>query len=98
MTKPRGPLPEPDDSESAANASADGTTDGTTDEPDVKYVDLSPGNPVSFEVPPNTNLVVNIVGKQGGGCVSSILSGFSCLATGFIILVIVMAIVNAFSR
>jgi hypothetical protein len=30
--------------------------------------------------------------------VSSILSGCSCLATGFIILVIVMAIVNAFSR
>lgn len=94
MTKPRGPLPEPDDSESAANASAD----RTANEPDIKYVDLSADNPVSFEVPPNTNLVVNIVGKQGGGCVSSILSGFSCLATGFIILVIVMAIVNAFSR
>jgi hypothetical protein len=94
VTKPRGPLPNPDDSESAANAGAD----GSANEPDVKQVDLTPGNPVSFEVPPNTNLVVNVVGKQGGGCVSSILSGFSCLATGFIILVIVMAIVNAFSR
>lgn len=94
MTKPRGPLPEPDDSETGANAGAD----GTADEPDVKYVDLTPGNPVSFELPPNTNLVVNVVGKQGGGCLSSILSGLSCLATGFIILVIVMAIVNAFSR
>ena len=94
MTKPRGPLPEPDDSESTANASAD----GTTDEPDVKYVDFTPGNPVSFELPPNTNLVVNVVGNQGGGCLSSILSGLSCLASGLIILVIVMAIVNAFSR
>ena len=94
MTKPRGPLPNPDDSESAANAGAD----GSANEPDIKQVNLSPGNPVSFEVPPNTNLVVNVVGKQGGGCVSSILSGCSCLATGFIILVIVMAIVNAFSR
>ncbi len=94
MTKPPGPLPNPDDSEPATNAGAD----GTTNEPDVKQVDLTPGNPVSFEVPPNTNLVVNVVGKQGGGCVSSILSGCSCLVTGFIILVIVMAIVNAFSR
>ena len=94
MTKTRGPLPDPDDSTNGSDAKADGTSAN----PEITQVELTPDAPVSFEVPPNTNLVVNVVGKQGGGCVSSILSGCSCLATGFIILVIVMAIVNAFSR
>jgi hypothetical protein len=94
VTKPRGPQPEPEDVNSVPNAGSD----GTTDEPEVRQVELTPGVPVSFEVPPNTNLVINVVGKQGGGFISSILSGCSCLVSGFIILAIVLAIVGSFSR
>jgi len=94
VTKPRGPLSEPDDSANRPNAKAD----GTPGEPDVKQVDLTPDDPVSFEVPPNTNLVVNVVGKQGGGCLSSLFSGCGCLATGFIVLVLILAAIGSASR
>ena len=94
MTKTRGPVPSPDDPDSGSNAKAD----GTSGEPDVKQVDLTPGAPVSFEVPPNTNLVVNVVGKQGGGCLSSLFSGCGCLATGFIVLALILAAIGSASR
>ncbi len=94
MTKTRGPLPEPDDSESDANVSFS----GTANEPDVKEVDLTAADPVSFEVPPNTNLVVNVVGKQGGGCVSSFLSGCGCLVTGLFVVALILATIGSYSR
>ncbi len=94
MTKTRGPLPEPDDSKSDANASVG----GTANEPDAKVVDLTAADPVSFEVPPNTNLVVNVVGKQGGGCVSSFLSGCGCLVTGLFVVAMIFAIIGSYSR
>jgi hypothetical protein len=53
---------------------------------------------VSFEVPPNTNLVVNVVGKQGGGCLSSFFSGCGCLATGFIVLALILAAIGSQTR
>jgi hypothetical protein len=94
VTKPREPHPESDGSESDANTNAG----GTADEPEIKRVDLTPSDPVSFEVPPNTNLVVNVTGKQGGGCVSSFLSGCGCLATGFIVVAVVLALIGYSSR
>ena len=94
MTKPRGLQPEPEEPNSEPNTGGDGTTSG----PEVRQVDLTPGEPVSFEVPPNTNLVINVVGKQSGGFISSILSGCSCLVSGFIILAIILAIIGSFSR
>jgi hypothetical protein len=94
VTKTRGPLPEPDDSESDANA----IIGGTANEPDAKEVDLTAANPVSFEVPPNTNLVVNVVGKQGGGCVSSFLSGCGCLVTGLFVVALILATIGSYSR
>ena len=94
MTKSRGLDPDPED----PNVVPSGSGDGKNDKPEVRQVDLTPGEPVSFEVPANTNLVINVVGKQGGGCLSSIFSGCSCLVTGFVILAIVLAIIGSFSR
>jgi len=94
VTKSRGLEPE---SEDPAVVPAGGD-DGSKDKPEVKQVDLTPGEPVSFEVPANANLVINVVGKQGGGCLSSIFSGCGCLVTGFVILAIVLAIIGSFSR
>ena len=94
MTTSRGLQPDPEDSDSVPNEGVD----ATKSEPEFKQVDLTPGEPVSFEVPPNTNLVINVVGKQGGGFISSIFSGCSCLVSGFVILAIVLVIVGSFSR
>ncbi|CAB4537252.1 unannotated protein [freshwater metagenome] len=94
MTKTRGPLPDPDDSTNGSDAKADGTSEN----PEIKQVELTSDEPVSFEVPPNTNLVVNVVGKQGGGCVSSFFSGCGCLATGFIAIALILAAIGSQSR
>jgi len=94
VTTSRGLQPDPDEPNAAPNEGVD----ASKGELEFKQVDLTPGEPVSFEVPPNTNLVINVVGKQGGGFISSILSGCSCLVSGFIILAIVLAIVGSFSR
>lgn len=94
MTKTRGPIPEPDDSKSGVNASAG----DAANEPNAKEVELTAADAVSFEVPPNTNLVVNVVGRQGGGCVSSFLSGCGCLVTGLIVVALIFAIIGAYSR
>ena len=94
MTKTRGPLPDPDDSANGANAKAD----GTSEIPEIKEADLTSNDPVSFEVPPNTNLVVNVVGQQGGGCLSSFFSGCGCLATGFIVLALILAAIGSQTR
>ena len=94
MTKTRGPLPDSDDPANGANAKAD----GTSETPEIKEFDLTSNDPVSFEVPPNTNLVVNVVGKQGGGCLSSFFSGCGCLATGFIVLALILAAIGSQTR
>ena len=94
MTKTRGPVPGPDDPDSGSNAKADGTSEN----PEIKKVDLTPDVPVSFDVPPNTNLVVNVVGKQSGGCVSSLLSGCGCLVIGAIVLAMILAAIGSLSR
>jgi hypothetical protein len=94
VTTTRAPLPDPDDSNNGSAANADGPPDN----PETKQVDLSPGAPVSFDVPPNTNLVVNVVGKQGGGCLSSLFSGCGCLVIGFIALAVVAAVIGFYTR
>ena len=94
MTKPLDPPNGPSDPESGSSSGGDAQNDG----PEIKQVDLTPGNPVSFEVPPNTNLVVNVVGRQGGGCLSSIFSGCGCLATGFIALLVILAMIGSLTR
>ena len=66
--------------------------------PTEKYVDLTPGEPVSFEVPPNTNLVVNVIGKQGSNWFSSCLSGCGCLVVGLVVLSFILAAIGASSR
>ncbi len=63
-------------------------------------VPIAPGESTSFEVPPNTNLVVNIVGNQrpgGGGC-SAILSGCGCAVVGFVLLFFVLAACGSLAR
>ena len=94
MTETRSPLSDPDNPDSGSSA----TADGSSEHPEIKQVDLTPNVPVSFDVPPNTNLVVNVVGKQGGGCVSSLLSGCGCLVIGAIVLVLILAAIGSFSR
>ena len=63
-----------------------------------KYVDLTPGEPVSFEVPPNTNLVVNVIGKQGNNWFSSCLSGCGCLVVGLIVAGLILSAFGSLSR
>ena len=94
MTTTHAPLPDPDDSDTGSAVNAVGPPDNA----ETKQVDLSPGAPVSIEVPPNTNLVVNVVGKQGGGCLSSLVSGCGCLVIGFIALAVVAAVIGFYSR
>lgn len=59
-----------------------------------KRIDITPGQPVSFEVPANTNLVINVVNEKPEGFLASLWSGLSCLGTGFVILVIVFWIIG----
>jgi len=66
--------------------------------PAEKYVDLTPGEPLSFEVPPNTNLVVNVIGKQGGNWFSSLLSGCGCLIVRLIVAGLVLSAIGSLSH
>ncbi len=94
VTTTRGTEPDPDD----PSTGPESTANEPSENPDVKQVDLTPDGSVSFEVPPNTNLVVNVVGKQGGGCFSSLLSGCGCLAGGLIVLALILAAIGSLSR
>lgn len=76
------PEPSPDD---APNADTE------------RHIDVTPGEPVSIEVPSNTNLVINVVTPERESCLSSLFSGLSCVATGFVILVIVFWIIGSFT-
>jgi hypothetical protein len=84
--KRTGPEPDPHDGD-AANA-------GDPD-PIEKRIDVTPGEPVSFEVPANTNLVINVINEKPQGFFASLLSGLSCFATGFVVLVIVFWIIGS---
>jgi hypothetical protein len=82
--KHTGPEPEDDD-----RANDDGT-------PVERRINVTPGEPVTFEVPANTNLVINVVNDKPRGCLTSLWSGLSCFATGFVVLVIVFWIIGSF--
>ena len=84
--KRTGPEPDPQDSD-AADDGASG--------PIEKRIDVTPGEPVSFEVPANTNLVINVINENPRGFLASLFSGLSCLATGFVVLVIVFWIIGS---
>lgn len=88
MSTPQNPEPDSLD---------DKGTDGA-DIPDEKRVDVTPGQPVSFEVPANTNLIINVVNEKPQGCLSSLWSGISCLGTGIFVFIVLALIIGSFSR
>ncbi|MDP4585953.1 MAG: hypothetical protein NWS64_01485 [Microbacteriaceae bacterium] len=85
MSNTQNPEPEPRDG-------ATGDDDGVHEE---KSVDFTPDQPVSFEVPANTNLVINVVNEKPRGCMSTLDSGFSCLGTVIIILIVIAVIMSS---
>jgi hypothetical protein len=86
-TTPR-PEPEP----------RDGTGGDSAGAPEEKRIDVTPGQPVSFEVPANTNLTINVVNEKPQGCLSSLWSGVSCLGTGVFVLIVLAVIIGSASR
>lgn len=89
VSTPDDPQPTPD--QNPETPPADGS------EPIEKYIEVTPGQPVSFEVPANTNLVINVVNEKREGFLSSLWSGCSCLLTGVVVLVIVLYIIGSLS-
>jgi hypothetical protein len=75
----------------------DGTNGADDELPEQKRLDVTPGQPVSFEVPANTNLTINVVNEKPQGCLSSLWSGLSCLGTGLVVLFIIVMIVGSLS-
>jgi hypothetical protein len=88
VTKTPSAEPEPRDD-------ADG---GIAGAPEEKRIDVTPGQPVSFEVPANTNLTINVVNEKPQGCLSSLWSGVSCLGTGIFVLIVLAVIIGSASR
>ena len=88
MTKTPSAEPEPRDD-------ADG---GIAGAPEETRIDVTPGQPVSFEVPANTNLTINVVNEKPQGCLSSLWSGVSCLGTGIFVLIVLAVIIGSASR
>lgn len=82
MNNPRNPEPEPRDDEDAV---------------EEKRINVTPGQPVSFEVPANTNLVINVVNDKPEGCLSSLWSAISCLGTGLFVLLVLAWIIGSLS-
>lgn len=83
------------------NPEPDPLDDKGTDEvdtPNEKRVDVTPGQPVSFEVPANTNLIINVVNEKPQGCLSSLWSGISCLGTGIFVFIVLALIIGSLSR
>lgn len=62
-----------------------------------KRIEVTPGQPVSFEVPANTNLVINVVNDKPQGCLSSLWSAISCLGTGIFVLIVLAWIIGSLS-
>jgi len=71
---------------------------GIAGAPEEKRIDVTPGQPVSFEVPANTNLTINVVNEKPQGCLSSLWSGVSCLGTGIFVLIVLAVIIGSASR
>ena len=71
---------------------------GPASPPAEKYIELTPGEPVSFEVPPNTNLVVNVIGKQGSNWFSSLLSSCGCVVVGLVVLMFILYAIGSLSH
>ena len=88
MSKTPSPEPEPRDDK-------DGDVAGA---PEEKRIDVTPGQPVSFKVPANTNLTINVVNEKPQGCLSSLWSGVSCLGTGIFVLIVLAVIIGSASR
>ena len=86
--KRTGPEPDPQDGDTADNGAPEAIE---------KRIDVTPGEPKSFEVPANTNLVINVINEKPQGFLASLFSGLSCLATGFLVLVIVFWIIGSFT-
>lgn len=84
--KQTGPEPDPQRSDNV---------NGGVPESIEKRIDVTRGEPVSFEVPANTNLVINVISEKPQGILASLFSGISCLATGFVVLVIVFWVVGS---
>jgi hypothetical protein len=76
----------------------DGTDGDSSAEPEEKRIEVTPGQPVSFEVPANTNLTINVVNDKPQGCLSSLWSGISCLGTGIFVLIVLAVIIGSASR
>jgi hypothetical protein len=76
----------------------DGTGADSAGAPEEKRIDVTPGQPVSFEVPANTNLTINVVNEKPQGCLSSLWSGVSCLGTGVFVLIVLAVIIGSASR
>lgn len=68
VTKIPRPTPDPADSEEGSNGA-----------PIEKRIELRPGEPVSFNIPADTNLVINVVNEKPKGFLSSLFSGLGCL-------------------
>ena len=88
MSKTPSPEPEPRGDTNSDNAGAS----------EEKRIDVTPGQPVSFEVPANTNLTINVVNEKPQGCLSSLWSGVSCLGTGIFVLIVIAVIIGSASR
>ena len=88
MSNTQSPEPEP----------RDGTNGADDVVPEEKRIDVTPGQPVSFEVPANTNLTINVVNEKPQGCLSSLWSGVSCLGTGIFVLIVIAWIIGSVSR
>lgn len=80
MTEKNSPIPDPDEP-------------NTPDSPIEQRIDVVPGEPVSFEVPANTNLVINVVSARPRGFLSSVFSTLGCLASGIFWTVVVLLII-----
>ena len=88
MSKTPSPEPEPRGDTNSDKAGAS----------EEKRIDVTPGQPVSFEVPANTNLTINVVNEKPQGCLSSLWSGVSCLGTGIFVLIVLAVIIGSASR
>ncbi len=75
--------------------------DGDAEVPEEKRLDVTPGQPVSFEVPANTNLTINVVNEKPpekpAGCLSTLWTCSSWLGYVLIALFVLGLIGNSLS-
>ena len=86
MSNTQNPEPNPSDGK-----------DGDAEVPEEKRLDATPGQPVSFEVPANTNLTINVVNEKSPGCLSSLGSCLSWVGYVLIALFVIGLIANSLS-